>query len=82
MIRSLALAILLLSAAGAAAMRLNPLAVSEMIDDRRPAAVMHHTGIPAPPVRGLKPWPTEIAVTDDWGKGAPNLLTHRAAFGI
>jgi hypothetical protein len=61
MIRNLVLAVLLVSS-GAAAMRLNPLAVSNMVEDRRPGATPAalpsiSPQIPVPLRIGLKPWP-------------------------
>jgi hypothetical protein len=69
MIRTAILAIALL-ATSAAAMRLNPLAISDMIEDRRPVSIpipASRGEIPKPIPIGLKPWPAE-------GTSAPNLL--------
>jgi hypothetical protein len=60
----------LLASSGAAAMRLNPLAVSSMIEDRRPGATPAalpsiSPQIPVPLRIGLKPWP-ETQETQPW----------------
>jgi hypothetical protein len=77
MIRSAILAILLLSSA-AAAMRLNPLAISDMVDDRRAVFVPipSRGEIPRPIPVGLKPWPTpEPPYDNSWGSRARNPIT-------
>jgi hypothetical protein len=52
-------------------MRLDPLAISDMVDDRgiAPAAIIHRGEIPTPIKIGLKPWPEKDP--EQWGKGAP-----------